>query len=333
MRMLLPIKGPGGRALTPREKLALVILGVTLVVCVLTLLAGDRAFRPGAAQNPVLAMVSLPSRFLGGGVMALYALVLVWTALIYFKGEKVARGTPIGGRILAAIAVTVGISGVLGLAEAATAGSIGNLVGTAIGNVLGGVAGVPLLLLLALVGLSLAAQGSLAAIQEPTPRPAPPPKGLQGFGSAAIGYATKLPPARRAAETPLPDDGDPTAEARTLAVTQAMEEIERQQGVTILELRPEAPGTRPAPDDELLLREPEEAPRAPEDGGRSAESVEAVRPSIGEQVAEAPPPAPGSEEAQIQSGLLEIARSIEPAASRPAPEEPPAGFSVPAAPP
>ena len=39
---------------------------------------------------------------------------------------------------------------------------------------------------------------------------------------------------------PLPDDGDPTREDRSFAVTQAMEEIERSQGVTIVEIEPEA---------------------------------------------------------------------------------------------
>ena len=39
MRKFLPIKGPGGRYLTPNEKVALLILGLTLVLCVLTLLS------------------------------------------------------------------------------------------------------------------------------------------------------------------------------------------------------------------------------------------------------------------------------------------------------
>ena len=76
MRTFLPIKGPGGRTLTPMEKAALIILGVTLVLCVVTLLAGEGAFGDDAAPNPILAAVGALSRALGGGIVALYAIVL-----------------------------------------------------------------------------------------------------------------------------------------------------------------------------------------------------------------------------------------------------------------
>ena len=61
MRHFLPIKGPGGRALTTKEKAALVILSVTLILLVLTLLAGDRAFGDEPARNPVFGLVSSQS--------------------------------------------------------------------------------------------------------------------------------------------------------------------------------------------------------------------------------------------------------------------------------
>ena len=90
MRMFLPIKGPGGRYLTSREKVALLILGVTLVLCVLTLLNGEKAYSGEGSRNPIFALVSLLCRKFGAGIVALYALVLVWSGLIYFKGEKIA---------------------------------------------------------------------------------------------------------------------------------------------------------------------------------------------------------------------------------------------------
>ena len=62
-----------------------------------------------------------------------------------------------------------------------------------------------------------------------------------GMGSS-VGYDWLGTPAameRGVGEPPLPDDGDPTREDRSFAVTQAMEEIERSQGVTIIDIEPE----------------------------------------------------------------------------------------------
>ena len=70
MRTFLPITGPGGRALTPKEKIALALLAVTLIVCVLTMIAGEQVFVSGTAQNPVFELIAIPSRLLGGGVLA-----------------------------------------------------------------------------------------------------------------------------------------------------------------------------------------------------------------------------------------------------------------------
>ncbi|MGH7163528.1 MAG: hypothetical protein ACREID_08585, partial [Planctomycetota bacterium] len=300
--MFLPIKGPGGRALTPFEKAALLVLGVTLVVCVLTLVAGNRAFLSGPARNPIFAVVSFPSRLLGGGIVALYGLVVVWTGLLYFKGERIARVAPLPGRLFAALGVTVGISGALGVARMETAGDLGLLVGGALHDTLGGAVGLPLLLLLVLIGFSLAAQGSWTALREATPTAAAPaPK------SSAAAISLSPPPGRRMAQEPaLPDDGDPSAEARTLAVTQAMEEVERSQGVTIVDVEPsEAPEPR----------------------------------TVGEEVDEAPAPPPGAEEAEVQRGLLEIAQALRPDAEAapeaepdPAPEPEPAPAPAPPAP-
>ncbi|MHC4728951.1 MAG: hypothetical protein ACYS6Z_00005, partial [Planctomycetota bacterium] len=103
MRMFLPIKGPGGRYLTPNEKIALLILGLTLVLGVLTLLAGEAAYLDDGAQNPVFGFVAVLCRSTGGGIIALYALVVVWSGLIYFKGERVADVAPLGGRMFAAL--------------------------------------------------------------------------------------------------------------------------------------------------------------------------------------------------------------------------------------
>ena len=75
---------------------------------------------------------------------------------------------------------------------------------------------------------------------------------------------------RGAGEPPLPDDGDPSPEARTLAVTQAMEEIERSQGVRIVDIEES---------------EPE---------------------SIGESVDAAPEPGADTEEGEVQAGLREV---------------------------
>jgi hypothetical protein len=272
--MFLPIKGPGGRYLTPREKVALLILGITLVLCILTILHGEHAYLRDQSRNPIFSIVSLLCRKFGGGIIALYALVLVWSGLIYFKGEKIARVTPLSGRLFAALAVTVGISGALGIANLQTAGGLGSLVGGALHRTFGGGVGFPMLLALMLLGLHLAGQGAWAAMREPMPAAARPAGG--GFALDA--------PSRRVSGATFVDDGDPTADERTLAVTQAMEEIERRQGVTIIEV------------DE--------------------------RPSIGEEVAEAPPPPPESEESEVREGLAAVEDLLEVADSRPAPAAP-----------
>ncbi len=263
MRMFLPIKGPGGRYLTSREKVALLILGVTLVLCVLTVLHGENAYAGDRSRNPIFAVVSLLCRKFGGGIVALYALVLVWSGLIYFKGEKVAKVTPLTGRLFAAIAVTVGVSGALGIAQLQTAGGLGSVVGGALHRTFGGGVGFPVLMGLMLLGLHLAGQGAWAAMREPTPVAARP-------GAAALTIDAS---SRRVSGLVFADDGDPTADERTLAVTQAMEEIERSQGVTIVEV------------DE--------------------------RPTIGEEVEEAPPPPPASEESEVQQGLAAVADALE----------------------
>ncbi len=263
MRMFLPIKGPGGRYLTPREKVALLILGVTLVLCVLTILHGENAYGGDGSRNPIFALVSLLCRKFGAGIVALYALVLIWSGLIYFKGEKIARVTPLTGRLFAAAAVTVGVSGALGIAQLQTAGGLGNVVGGALHRTFGGGVGFPMLLALMLLGLHLAGQGAWAAMREPMPAVA-----RSGAGAMAVDPAS-----RRVSGIPFVDDGDPSADERTLAVQQAMEEIERSQGVTIIEV------------DE--------------------------RPSIGEEVEEAPPPPPASEEQEVQEGLAAVADALE----------------------
>lgn len=263
MRMFLPIKGPGGRYLTSREKVALLILGVTLVLCVLTVLHGENAYARDGSKNPIFAVVSLLCRKFGGGIVALYALVLVWSGLIYFKGEKIARVTPLTGRLFAALAVTVGVSGALGIAHLQTAGGLGNVVGGALGRTFGGGVGFPVLMGLMLLGLHLAGQGAWAALREPIPVAA----------RATAGGIAMDPSSRRVSGITFVDDGDPSADERTLAVTQAMEEIERSQGVTIIEV------------DE--------------------------RPTIGEEVEEAPPPPPASEESLVQQGLAAVADALE----------------------
>jgi len=271
MRKFLPIKGPGGRYLTPREKVALLVLGLTLVLCILTVVAGENAYDSGAARNPVFGIVATLCRTLGGGIVALYGLVLIWSGLIYFKGEKIANIAPFGGRIFAAIAVTVGVSGALGIAQLSTAGSLGSLVGHALGNTFGPGVGFPILLLLMMLGIHLAGQGTWTALREPIPVGAGvAPRARVGFG------ADDLPERRFQGHPSFPDDGDPSADERTLAVTQAMEEIERSKGVTIVDLEPE-----------------------PE------------RTSIGEEVDEAPEPPPESEEASVRQGLLEVAAALE----------------------
>ena len=272
MRMFLPIKGPGGRYLTPNEKIALLILGLTLVLGVLTLLAGEAAYLDDGAQNPVFGFVAVLCRSIGGGVIALYALVLVWSGLIYFKGERVADVAPLGGRMFAALAVTVGVSGALGIAHMESAGQLGTLVGSALGRSLGGAVGFPVLLMLMLLGFHLAGQGAWTALREPVAVAAA--AGAAASPHAAFGYGLDDPAERRfAQESPMPDDGDPTADERSLAVKQAMEEIERSQGVTIVDVEPEAE----------------------------------ARPSIGEDVDAAPAPAHETEEAEVQDGLRSVA--------------------------
>ena len=64
-----------------------------------------------------------------GEIVALYAIVLIWSALIYWKGEKVARVQPLSGRLFAALCVVIGISGALGLTQLSTAGDLGAVVG------------------------------------------------------------------------------------------------------------------------------------------------------------------------------------------------------------
>jgi len=283
MRKFLPIKGPGGRYLTPREKVALLVLGLTLVLCILTVVAGENAYDSGAARNPVFGIVATLCRTLGGGIVALYGLVLIWSGLIYFKGEKIANIAPFGGRIFAALAVTVGVSGALGIAQLSTAGSLGSLVGHALGHTFGPGIGFPILLLLMMLGIHLAGQGTWTALREPIPvGVGVAPRARVGFG------ADDLPERRFQGHPSFPDDGDPSADERTLAVTQAMEEIERSKGVTIVDLEPEAEA------------EPEAEPEPEPD-----------RASIGEEVDEAPAPPPDSEEASVRQGLMEVAAALE----------------------
>ncbi len=269
MRTFLPITGPGGRALTPKERVALGVLAFTLILCVLTLLAGERAFFATEAQNPIFALAAIPSRLLGGGILAFYALVLIWSGLLYLKGEKVVQLGSLPGRLFAAFGVAIGVSGALGIAELTTAGAMGNLVGGAVGNTLGGAVGHFVLLVLGLLGLSLAAQGSWAAMRG---APVAVAEGSSTGGGGA-GFAEPIDEQARlrgAGEPPLPDDGDPSPEARTLAVTQAMEEIERSQGVRIVDFE------------------------------------ESETESIGESVDAAPAAGEETEEGEVQAGLREV---------------------------
>lgn len=284
MRMFLPIKGPGGRYLSPREKVALLILGITLILCVLTLLAGDAAYEAEKSRNPVSAFVSLLCRTFGGGIVALYALVLVWSGLIYFKGERAVDMRPLAGRMFAALCVTLGVSGVLGIAHLETAGSLGLTVGAAIGNTFGATLGFPILIVLMLLGVHLAGQGAWHAIKEPVRASVGTGLAPGGLAPPGLGFGLQdAPQGRFTDESPLPDDGDPTADERTLAVTQAMEEIERSQGVTIVDVESEVESDM---DDE--------------------------RPSIGEEVDAIPEPHPETEEAQVQRGLADVASVLDP---------------------
>ena len=82
----------------------------------------------------------------------------------------------------------------------------------------------------------------------------------------------------------LPVDGDPSADERSLAITQAMDEIERHQGVRIVEVEEPA---------EIVVKEPEEA-----------------RTSIGEAVESLPEPEVETEEAQVQRCLDAVASAL-----------------------
>jgi len=267
MRHFLPIKGPGGRALTVKEKVALVVLAVTLILCVLTLLAGDGAFGPEPAQNPVFAVVGALARSVGVGIIGLYAIVMLWSGLIFFKGERVAADKPLPGRAIAAAGIAVGISGMLGLAQLDAAGELGSLVGGAVGHAFGAVFGFAVLLSMLVLGGHLAGQGAWTALRGAAPAAAAtiaPPVG--GF------TLPKQSPRVGGAEC-LPDDGDPSADERTRAIAQAMEEIERSKGVTIVDVRPE-------------------------------------RTSIGEEVEANAETEPHEEEAQVQSALDDVATAL-----------------------
>ncbi len=280
MRTFLPIKGPGGRALTPNEKVALLVLGITLVLCVLTLLAGEGAYVDGEARNPVFGLVALLGGLLGAGILALYGIVMLWSGLIYFRGERIAKVAPLGGRLFAAFMVALGVSGALGIARLGTAGDLGLLVGRALGNTFGAGVGFPVLLLIMMLGIHLSSQGLWVAFREAATATAglAPPVSSPGLG---LGFAEA--PRRRASAPPtLPDDGDPSADERTLAVTQAMEEIERSKVVTVVEV-------------------PQETDSADEE-----------RPSIGEEVEQVPPPAPDTEEAAILRGLRDVSEMLAP---------------------
>lgn len=279
MRSFLPTKGPGGRTLTPLEKGALVVLALTLVLCVLTLLAGESAFHDVEARNPVFGLVALLSRAIGGGIVGFYALILVWSGLLYFKGQSIADITPVGGRLVAIFAVTVGISGALGIAQIGSAGALGSVVGGALGGTLGGTGGIVVLLALMLLGINLAGQGAWFALREPTPVVA---------SSAGAHAIPRDAGGRITTDAFLPDDGDPSPDERSRAVTQAMEEIERSHGVTIVDV--ETPTTpEPVEDDEVVE----------------------TRSSIGEQVEAAPHPSPGTEEAEIQQGLQQVSETLD----------------------
>ncbi|MHC4937628.1 MAG: hypothetical protein ACYTHK_01505 [Planctomycetota bacterium] len=267
MRQFLPIKGPGGRALTVKEKVALVVLAVTLILCVLTLLAGDDAFGPEPARNPVFAFVGVLARSVGVGIIGLYAIVMLWSGLIFFKGEKVAENKPMPGRAMAAIGIAIGISGMLGLAQLDAAGVLGSLVGGAIGNAFGAVFGFAILLTMLVLGGHLAGQGAWTALRGPVAMAAAAPA-----APAAGGFTLPEKSPRVGVAEYLPDDGDPSADERTRAIAQAMEEIERSQGVTIVDVQERA--------------------------------------SIGEEVHELDEPEDHTEEAQVRAALDNVASAL-----------------------
>ncbi|MHC4953029.1 MAG: DNA translocase FtsK 4TM domain-containing protein, partial [Planctomycetota bacterium] len=276
MRHFLPIKGPGGRALTPKEKAALIVLSITLILFVLTLLAGDDAFREEPARNPVFALVAALARPIGVGIIALYGVVLLWSGLLFFKGERAVRLNPLPGRMLAALGITVGVSGLLGIAQLELAGDLGATVGGAIGHTFGAAYGFPILLAMMILGGHLAGQGAWTAFRGApgAMAAAAPPIGTTPTRSGGGFHIPQASPRIGGAPT-LPDDGDPTADERSFAITQAMEEIERSKGVTIVEV-----------DDE-------------------------DRESIGEQVESVPTPHSESEEGEVKRGLDVVAAALE----------------------
>jgi len=269
MRHFLPIKGPGGRALTTKEKTALVVLSVTMILFVLTLLAGDRAFGSEPARNPVFGMVAALAQPVGMGIIAFYAVVLLWSGLIFFKGERAVRISPIPGRLLAALGITVGISGLLGIAQLAPAGDLGATVGGAVGSTFGAAFGFPILLAMMILGAHLAGQGAWAAFRGASAGAA----AVSAPAPTSSGFTLPEQSTRIGGATMLPDDGDPSADERSLAVTRAMEEIERSKGVTIVE-------------------------------------VSEDRTSIGEEVEATPAPEQDSQEAEVQRGLDAIAAAL-----------------------
>jgi len=279
MRQFLPIKGPGGRALTVKEKIALIVLAITLILCVLTLLSGDHAFGSRPAQNPVFALVSTLAGSVGVGIIALYAIVMLWSGLIFFKGEKVAEGKPLPGRAMAAVALVIGVSGILGLSGIEAAGDLGSLVGHAVANSLGSVFGFAVLLGMLALGANLAGQGAWSAFRGPAPAMAAPVA-----APAMGGFTLPKKSPRVGGHDYLPDDGDPSADERTRAIAQAMEEIERSQGVTIVDVEPQS-----EPQSEIAER----------------------RPSIGEEVDEIEESDdPDTEEAQVRSGLEDVSSAL-----------------------
>jgi hypothetical protein len=342
MREFLPIKGPGGRAPTVKEKTALVVLSVTLILFVLTLLNGDAAFADEPARNPVFSIVGNLAQSTGVGILAAYAIVLLWSSLIFFKGERVAESRPLPGRAIATLGITIGLSGMLGIAQLDAAGSLGAIVGGAIGNAFGATFGVVVLLAMLLLGVHLAGQDAWAAFRG---APISVPSGSVASTATAPsvapvsgGFSIPQANARVGVEAVVVDDGDPSADERTLAVTQAMDEIERSRGVTIVEIEPE--GLHEV-EEEREDEPTESAEGEPEDGeteesgldwGSLAEPVEdepiegdsdqqdqeeevqleaeepeAVvvdrPPSIGEEVDALSEPEPETEEAQVQAAL------------------------------
>ncbi|MEM9407465.1 MAG: hypothetical protein AAGA81_15615 [Acidobacteriota bacterium] len=285
MRQFLPTKGPGGRELTAKEKAALVILACTLILCVLTLLAGDRAFSDEPAQNPVFGLVGVLAGSVGVGILAAYGLVLLWSALIFFKGERVAGDKPMPGRVMATLGVTVALSGLLGVAQLAAAGELGSMVGSAMGNTFGGTMGFALLLAMMLLGGHLAGQGAWNAFRGPALATAAPAAPI-----TTGGFTLPTPSPRVGGTDLVPDDGESSADERSRAISQAMDEIERSQGVTIVEVEEQEAEEEDADDDEIEVAE--------------------SRTSIGEAVEALEEPEPETEEAQVQQGLDAIASAL-----------------------